>query len=694
MKLSNWLRLGAAFAFVCLALSARAQYTTVSASYLGGSLSPAPSAMIYWQPTGVARVGASNGQILGIPLTAPVTNGVFSLSVPDSGSTNPNICYAVTAIDPVGTVLLGAGLASDRIHVNTGGAYGCLQPIGSTWNFDLYLPTSSAVVPPLVGGTVTGPMTFNAPVSFASTASFGSVQATTVAATTVTGNLVQGGPPGTVLGTYTIDPQPLQQAVDASGNVWIASAPNKTVTALTPTGAVLHHYTMAIAPDCAVVDNAGFVWLCNQSVNSVSKINPATGAVIGTYTTGASPDNMAIDLKGNVWIATSGTSSVTELSSSGAVLGNWSTGSGAPWNVAIDSGGNCWTGNWTSGTMSKISPTGALLGVFTVGTHPQVFGIDAAGNVWVPNEDSYTVTKLSPLGATLLTVPISDSGLGGLAIDGDGNIWVYGVNYVTELNSSGQVLNTIAAPAHSAFESVDRQGNLWITSYANATITKIATGTKGVLTPMVATLSPDVLSLLATGNTFTTEQNIFVTTPSGTASTTPVGLSVFDTATLGSASGQDENLGGFTGYAGTLTQALNVHITRETAGSTNTTAGIGISCDLGTTVAGCGSLYFYNGQLQSSVPIAAPGLGAPFYNAAGTIITTPHAVIGSIQLSGGAATVTFSGAAAFTGLTYYCTLAQYYGTAGDAIKITEVSGTSFTLAGVGTDAFYYHCIGN
>jgi Pectate lyase superfamily protein len=168
MRFKSWLRFSAAFAFVCLALSARAQYTTVSASYLGGSLSPAPSAMIYWQPTGVARVGTSNGQILGVPLTAPVTNGVFSLSVPDSSSTNPNICYAVTAVDPVGTVLLGAGLASDQIHVNTGGAYSCLQPTGSSWNFDTYLPTSTAVVPPLTGGTVTGPITFNSSVTFSS----------------------------------------------------------------------------------------------------------------------------------------------------------------------------------------------------------------------------------------------------------------------------------------------------------------------------------------------------------------------------------------------------------------------------------------------------------------------------------------------------------------------------------------------
>ena len=83
------------------------------------------------------------------------------------------------------------------------------------------------------------------------------------------------------------------------------------------------------------------------------------------------------------------------------------------------------------------------------------------------------------------------------------------------------------------------------------------------------------------------------------------------------------------------------------------------------------------------------------YTANGDIVLSPHIVEGAVTLASGAATVTLTGNAAFSSsTTYACSLAQYSGTGGDAIKIDEVSGSSFTLAGVGTDAFYYTCVGN
>jgi hypothetical protein len=153
MKLSLWLRAGAAIAFVCVlmlfAASAVAQDTTVTASHLGGN-PPVPSATVYFQPmsgpTGgvaAARRGTSGGQILGVPIQATATAGVLSVTVPDANATTPAICYAYTAIDPFGTVIQGAGLAADGVHVNPGGAYGCIQPTGSTWDFDSFIPGSA-----------------------------------------------------------------------------------------------------------------------------------------------------------------------------------------------------------------------------------------------------------------------------------------------------------------------------------------------------------------------------------------------------------------------------------------------------------------------------------------------------------------------------------------------------------------------
>ncbi|WP_420239267.1 hypothetical protein ACOBR2_06725 [Telmatobacter bradus] len=145
--------------FVCLvalvAVPACAQYTAVSASLVGGTRSYAVNGTIYWQPaTGVpgtiaaAVIGGNGGQVLALPLTASVSQGAFALSVPDALLADPKICYAVTIVNLIdGRVLLGAGLSADGSHVALGGPYGCVQPTGSNWSFDAYIPAlSSAAV--------------------------------------------------------------------------------------------------------------------------------------------------------------------------------------------------------------------------------------------------------------------------------------------------------------------------------------------------------------------------------------------------------------------------------------------------------------------------------------------------------------------------------------------------------------------
>jgi hypothetical protein len=159
MKFASWLRSCAAIAFVCLAVlfivPATAQTTTVSTTYLGGSVSPTVSGNIYWQPMqaisvmlGGARVGTSSGQIRGIPYVGSIATGVTSVVMPDSLLTNPNICYAVTAIDGNGNIIIGNGLQADGVHVNVGGVYGCVQPTGSTWSFDTYVPSTFPTILP------------------------------------------------------------------------------------------------------------------------------------------------------------------------------------------------------------------------------------------------------------------------------------------------------------------------------------------------------------------------------------------------------------------------------------------------------------------------------------------------------------------------------------------------------------------
>ncbi|WP_186216299.1 transporter [Burkholderia gladioli] len=92
--------------------------------------------------------------------------------------------------------------------------------------------------------------------------------------------------------------------------------------------------------------------------------------------------------------------------------------------------------------------------------------------------------------------------------------------------------------------------------------------------------------------------------------------------------------------------------------------------------------------------LAATGTGAmPLYSTAGAATNAPHMVKGSVALSGGAATITLTGAAAFSSSSSYaCTAIDT--TATNAVRVSQTSGTSFALSGTGTDTVQFLCTGN
>jgi hypothetical protein len=132
-----------AFGMFCLYALLPAQTVTVTASNLQDGASPA-NGTIYWKPAVQGGVSASyrkpGGGIATVtPVSAAVSNGAFSLTLPDTTLTTPqNICFSVSLNTSNGSVL-GAG-------------YSCVQPHGTAvgsndWcqagvcNFDNYTPS-------------------------------------------------------------------------------------------------------------------------------------------------------------------------------------------------------------------------------------------------------------------------------------------------------------------------------------------------------------------------------------------------------------------------------------------------------------------------------------------------------------------------------------------------------------------------
>ena len=129
------------------AIEGRAQQVTVTASHTADVSGKPLNGTVFFQPV------ASDGQPLGFrvagqtsfsSVSAPVTNGAFSLSIADTTQTKPaNICYRVWATNAQKEVVLGSKFSS----VDLG--YSCVQVqpawcSNGTCNFDQYQPLLAA----------------------------------------------------------------------------------------------------------------------------------------------------------------------------------------------------------------------------------------------------------------------------------------------------------------------------------------------------------------------------------------------------------------------------------------------------------------------------------------------------------------------------------------------------------------------
>lgn len=97
--------------------------------------------------------------------------------------------------------------------------------------------------------------------------------------------------------------------------------------------------------------------------------------------------------------------------------------------------------------------------------------------------------------------------------------------------------------------------------------------------------------------------------------------------------------------------------------------------------------------VSSTTPVTNLTTVPTTYNKSGTQQTNVHLVFGRDALSGGTATITLTGSAAFTSNSTYRCIVGAEGTA-NASYVTLDSGSQFTLTGTGTDNIAWICVGN
>ena len=306
-------------------------------------------------------------------------------------------------------------------------------------------------------------------------------------------------------------------AVDAEGNVWVASY-FYAASKFAPTGANYGGGVTGYGLNNsygAAVDLQDRVWIPNEqpyvgpgTIGSVTVLTSSGGSLTGgsIYTAGGLnyPISVAIDPNGTTWVVDYGNSHVTLLNSAGASVSGpagYTTPLFAfPVVVALDGNHNGWIGNQSDVTVTKVAPDGSSFQNFSCCLGASGIAIDQSNNVWVANFYGNSTSLLTNTGGI---VSVGYTGLNsinhpqGIAVDGIGNVFLanYRAGYLTEIAGAsttgyGQSISPAAglggdAQLLEAFAiALDASGNVWVSNQGDDTLTKFIGLAVPVKTPL------------------------------------------------------------------------------------------------------------------------------------------------------------------------------------------------------------------
>jgi sugar lactone lactonase YvrE len=321
--------------------------------------------------------------------------------------------------------------------------------------------------------------------------------------------------------------EPTALAIDASGNVWVASYTGG-VYEFSPTGELLSPTTGYPGTNLnesygLTIDINNNIWITSEetpspSINSgdgtITELN-ASGTVISPangYSGGGIffPVAVASDTLGRIWVADDSHSATLLSNSGGAISGSSGYASsgqlGFPVAVAVDGNNNAWVANFSPSSgnnidqVVQIAPNGNVLAQVLCCNATSGLAVDQSGNVWLADWYSNKMSEVSGTG-TVLSTGYTGGGLDhpyGVAIDGNGNVWTanYLGNSITELQgANGSAPGSALSPATGfgtnaglslpISVAIDASGNAWVSSYETNTITEFIGAAAPVQTPLV-----------------------------------------------------------------------------------------------------------------------------------------------------------------------------------------------------------------
>jgi serine/threonine-protein kinase len=235
--------------------------------------------------------------------------------------------------------------------------------------------------------------------------------------------LSRGGGGIDVSAPIAVGAPPLRIAAD-SGEVWVTSEPDGTLTRLNPTSGESEGGPLRLGRGISgVALGAGAVWVTDPGEGELLRIDPGSSEVLATIHLGGHPGPVAVG-GGRVWVADEDGHGITAVNvKGGRVFRRRLPPLAAPLRLAVGAGG-LWVSSASTGSLRRVDlGTAAPAAAIPVGRGPA--GVTVAhGYVWVANSRSGTVSKVDPTIQAVIGEPVEVGGRPGGIDAGPTTLWV------------------------------------------------------------------------------------------------------------------------------------------------------------------------------------------------------------------------------------------------------------------------------
>ena len=212
--------------------------------------------------------------------------------------------------------------------------------------------------------------------------------------------------------------------IDPDGNIWAQDVAG-TYTEFSSTGSQLSPsggYSGGNNGSSALTtDSFGYLWSTNSSDGTVYRFDPIAQTSVANYTIGTS-SLIAADSAGFVWIGGSG-GTLYKLNQTGATVATYSSLYTDAAAMVIDSTNAAYVDNSSTQLVMKIGSDGTRSSFLDGAGGAQALAVDGANNIWsaknMVSEHSSSGANLSGSGFLLPSGTVTTS----IAVDDSGNLW-------------------------------------------------------------------------------------------------------------------------------------------------------------------------------------------------------------------------------------------------------------------------------